>query len=232
MISIILPTYNEKENIVDLINEILNVLIDITDFEILVIDDDSPDNTANIVKDFFSNDKRVKVFKRKENKGLANSIKFGFLQSKSDKVMVMDTDFNHDPKMLIKMIAISKYFDLVSGSRFCAGGYMLDEFRYFSSLLFNFFLRIILRTQIQDNLSGFFIINRKCLDTSYYDQIFYGYGDYYMRLLYVLNKKKFSIVEIPTVYNKRKAGKSKSNFFKMIFTYTISAIKIKYFSSF
>ena len=109
---------------------------------------------------------------------------------------------------------------------------MLDEFRYFSSLLFNFFLRIILRTQIQDNLSGFFIINRKCLDISYYDQIFYGYGDYYMRLLYILNKKKFSIVEIPTVYKKRKAGKSKSNFFKMIFTYTISAIKIKYFSSF
>ena len=204
MISIILPTYNEKENIVDLIKEIFLTIDKVNNFEILVVDDNSPDNTANAVKEVFSTDQRVKVFIRKTDRGLANSIKFGFLKSQGEKIIVMDTDFNHDPKLLTRFIALSQFYDLVSGSRFCAGGYMIDEFRYFLSLFFNFFLRVILRTQIQDNLSGFFIINKKCLDISHYDLVFQGYGDYYMRLLYILNKKRFSIVEIPTIYKKRK----------------------------
>lgn len=106
---------------------------------------------------------------------------------------------------------------------------MENEVRYFMSFLYNFFLRIVLMLQIQDNLSGYFSIRREKLLDMELDKIFYGFGDYYMRLLYVAWKTKgMSILAIPLWYPERTFGNRKSNFTKMVIGYTISALKLRF----
>lgn len=104
---------------------------------------------------------------------------------------------------------------------------MQDQYHYIASFVYNLFLRLVLKTQIQDNLGGFYVIKRKHVLQLPFDKIFFGYGEYYFRLLHFAQQYNFSIVEIPANYLNRSTGKSKSNFFKMIFTYTWAAILLK-----
>ena len=133
------------------------------DLEIIVADDNSPDGTAKEVMSKFRVDKRVKCFVRDKNKGLANSIKDGIASSCGQIIVVMDTDFNHPPHDAFILYKIAKYVDIAVGSRFIQGGGMKETHRYFLSYLYNIFMRIILRTRLDDNLSGFFMIQRKAL---------------------------------------------------------------------
>jgi dolichol-phosphate mannosyltransferase len=101
---------------------------------------------------------------------------------------------------------------------------------YIASLLFNWWIRLILRTQIQDNLSGYFLIKREELNKLPLGEIFQGYGEYYFRLLHFAQKAGYSIIEVPVVYRSRFSGSSKSNFFNMIFTYSLALFRIRYSS--
>ena len=163
-LSIILPTYNERKNIVLLIDKILVILKSYKNYEIIVVDDNSEDYTYQICKKKFSKNKKIKVFLRKKNKSLGFSILFGINKSIGEKIIVMDTDFTHNPNLIPKLLKISNNIDMVIGSRFCSGGSMVDKKHYFYSLIYNFFLRIILRTQVQDNLGGYFCINKKSIN--------------------------------------------------------------------
>ena len=163
-LSIILPTYNERKNIVLLIDKILVILKSYKNYEIIVVDDNSEDYTYQICKKKFSKNKKIKVFLRKKNKSLGFSILFGINKSLGEKIIVMDTDFTHNPNLIPKLLKISNNIDMVIGSRFCSGGSMVDKKHYFYSLIYNFFLRIILRTQVQDNLGGYFCINKKSIN--------------------------------------------------------------------
>lgn len=227
-ISVILPTYNEKGNIIELINEILKQLsvVEIQK-EIVVVDDNSPDGTGKIVELSFAGDKNVKTFIRYGERGLATAIRYGIEQSTGDIIVVMDTDFNHDPKMLPQMVKFLEYYDVIGGSRFTMGGGMEPTYRYLGSFFFNLGIRIILNTQIQDNLSGFFSIRREKLLVLDFEKIFFGYGDYFFRLLYYAKKDKFSILEIPVVYQLRKSGESKTNVAKVLFKYMMALIKLR-----
>lgn len=226
-ISVILPTYNEAKNILPLIERILEVIPQNQEMEIIVVDDNSPDGTHQIVQNRFSSQKSVRCLLRTKNKGFANSIREGINAASGEVVIVMDSDFTHEPEEIPKMLHIEKTFDLVSGSRFCAGGNMQDKMHYLASFCFNLFLRIILKTQIQDNLGGFFCIQKKKLKELPLEKIFYGYGDYFFRLLFHAEKKGYKIVEIPCLYMKRKKGRSKSNWLKMIYLYFTEAFKLK-----
>lgn len=104
---------------------------------------------------------------------------------------------------------------------------MQDVAHYIASMLYNWVLRVVLRTQVQDNLGGYFTIRRAAIGRLPLDQIFFGYGEYFFRLLHHAQRQGMSIVEIPAVYRIRHAGKSKSNFGKILFTYTIEAIRLK-----
>tara|TARA_B110000285_G_C15016301_1_gene559243 strand:- start:373 stop:1065 length:693 start_codon:yes stop_codon:yes gene_type:complete len=223
--SIILPCYNEFGNLKLLIPKILKLMRG-RNFEVLVVDDNSSDQTIYKLRNIFK-DRVIKYYIRKKNRSLGLSIKEGIEKSQGIYVIVMDTDFNHKPSDLKKMLScfeINKV-DMVCGSRFIKGGYSSSTFRHFSSLIFNSFLNFITRGNLSDNLSGFFILKKKHI-LKPFNKIFYGYGEYYIRLLYFLQKKKIIVKEIPVKYGKRKYGVSKSKLVQMLFTYTFHAIKL------
>lgn len=226
-VSFVLPTYNEAENIIPLINEIINKISDNWDYEIIVVDDESPDNTYLIVKNTFNYNEKVIPILRTTDRGFANSIRKGIEQSNGQKIIVMDTDFTHDPNEIPKMLHMSKIYDIVSGSRFCSGGGMQSVRHYIASFVYNLLIRLVIRTQIQDNLGGYFLIDKVKLSLLPFDAIFFGYGDYYFRLLHYAQVKKLSFVEIPAYYFSRKTGKSKSRFFKMLYSYTVALINLR-----
>ena len=226
-LSIILPTYNEKDNIIILVNKIIKILKKYQKKEIIIVDDLSPDNTYKLVKEKFRKKKFVKVFLRKKDCSLAKSIGFGINKSRGQFIIVMDTDFTHNPNLIKKLIYYCKKNDLVSASRFVKGGSMYSLFHYVLSLIFNFFLAILLNSRMKDNLGGYYCVKRKALQKLNFNKIFYGYGEYYFRLLFYLRKYDACMYEIPSRYMKRHAGESKSNFFILLFKYSIEAIILK-----
>ena len=224
-VSVVLPTYNEAGNIVSLVEEILKVMpIDIRP-EVIIVDDNSTDNTYEIALKAFLSHPTVKVLLRTKDRGLANSIRYGIQHASGDSVVVMDTDFTHNPAEIPNMVHVGEVYDMVSGSRFCSGGSMQTKPHYIASFIYNLFLRVILRTQVQDNLGGFFLMDREKLLSLPFDKIFFGYGDYFFRLIYLVEKQGYTIIEIPAYYSKRNTGKSKSNFLKMLLSYSWSALK-------
>ena len=104
---------------------------------------------------------------------------------------------------------------------------MQDRAHYLCSFAFNILLRFILTSQIQDNLGGYFAIKRKVLRMLPLEKIFFGYGDYFFRLLYFAQKKKKRILEIPAFYQVRKKGESKSNFINLLYQYFFAAVKLR-----
>ena len=228
IISVILPTYNEKGNIIRLIDEIIKaVRLVKKDYEIIVVDDDSPDNTGNYARENYQNDANVKVIIRKNQRGLASAIRAGIDMSKGEVIIVMDTDFNHDPKLIPQFVEFLGHYDFIIGSRFTMGGGMYSRFRYYCSFVYNFMIRIILHTQIQDNLSGFFSVKRGRLLKLDFDKIFWGYGDYFFRLLFYAKKLNFKILAVPVIYGKRDYGQSKTSFIAMLFKYSKELITLR-----
>ena len=226
-ISIILPTYNEKDNIIILVNRISKILKNYKNKEIIIVDDSSPDNTFGIAKKNFKSKKFIKIFLRKKNLSLGKSVSYGIKKSKGNLIIVMDTDLTHNPNLIFKLLNRSKNYDLVSGSRFVKRGSMHNIFHYTCSLVFNLFLKFFLNSQLKDNLGGYFCIRKSALKGLNFNKIFYGYGEYYFRLLFFLNKNNKSMIEIASHYNKRNAGESKSNFFFLLFEYSLQAIILK-----
>jgi dolichol-phosphate mannosyltransferase len=237
-VSIILPTYNERENICDLIDAIDKILSS-TDlgYEVLVVDDSSPDGTADLVRERYQleNDRsangRVKLFVRTTDKGLAKAIRYGLQRAAGRTLVVMDTDFNHDPAMIPQMVDFLRYYDLVIGSRFVMRGGMEDHMRYRLSLFYNLFIRLLFQTQIQDNLSGFFAVRQQNFLQLQpkFDRIFYGYGDYFIRLLLMAWRSNWKILEVPVFYILRRHGESKTGFWDVFKEYTAAVIKLRLF---
>jgi dolichol-phosphate mannosyltransferase len=226
-VSVILPTYNESGNIVDLVNAIIQQIPAAYDSEIIVVDDKSPDNTYGLVREAFQADPRVVPVLRTVDRGLAKSIREGIERAGGERIVVMDTDFTHDPAEIPRLLHVGEVYDIVSGSRFCPGGNMQDTRHYLASMVYNWLLRVVLRTQVQDNLGGYFTMRRADVLRLPLDRVFFGYGEYFFRLLHHAQRQGMSIVEIPSVYRTRKKGTSKSNFGKLLLTYTRAAIRLK-----
>ena len=229
LISVVLPTYNERGNIIDLIDAIeAEVAPVMQSVQIVVVDDTSPDGTAELVRQRACKpDSTIDLYVRTEEHGLATAIKFGLNKCRGDVVVVMDTDFNHDPKMIPQMVELLKYYDLIIGSRFVMGGGMEEELRYRFSFLYNLFVRVIIRTQVQDNLSGFFAMRRDKLMALDLDRIFQGYGEYFIRLLYLAWRRSYKMLEVPVFYVLRRHGKSKSRFLHMLRDYTLCVLDLR-----
>lgn len=219
-IAVIFPVFNERANIVPLIRATQEVLRDLT-FEILVVDDQSPDGTAQIVQDL--GDVNVRVIVRTEDPGYAKSIRCGIENSKGDFLILMDSDFNHDPHCILAMIAKLSEFDCVSGSRFLEGGRMTPAWRGTASKLFNVLVCRMTGSRMTDNLFGFFGLRREVLALCPFDEIFFGFGDYGMRLLFFLQKNKAKIFEFPAVCGRRLAGHGNRRFFKTFCLYMKAA---------
>lgn len=224
-VCVILPAYNERDNIIPLINAIHQVLGDIN-HEILVVDDCSSDGTLESVARM--NDCSVRVFLRRQERSLAAAIRYGLQRAGGESIVVMDSDFNHQPRYLPFMIRSLEDHRAVFASRFLSGGATMDNrARYFLSALFNACVRFFTGLKASDGLYGFFAVKKGVIEARDYDDIFYGHGDYCLRLLYYLQKKNISIFEFPVVNGKRQAGRRKMGFPCMFYTYCRAVIRLK-----
>jgi dolichol-phosphate mannosyltransferase len=224
-VSVVLPTYDEAGNIVRLVWAIkANIPPDWTQ-EILIVDDNSPDGTFDLARNAFAGDTDVKTILRTTERGLGASIRSGVEAATGDYLLVMDTDFTHRPEEIPAMLHVAQIVDFVNGSRFCPGGSMKDTAHYIASFVYNLMIRLVIRTQIQDNLCGFWVARAEQVRRLPFDEIFYGYGDYYFRLLHFAQAAGMRVVELPAQYGERQAGASKSNFYKMLFQYSAMVLK-------
>lgn len=226
-VAVVVPTYNEADNIVTLIKGIKAAMPAGVSYEILVMDDNSPDGTHARVAEAFTGDPTVRPVLRTADRGFAKSIRDGIERANAERIVVMDSDLTHDPREIPRLLHVGEIYDIVSGSRFCAGGRMVDTGHYAASMVFNWFLRLLIRTQVQDNLGGYFCARRELILRLPGDEIFQGYGEYYFRLLHFAQRAGYSIVEVPAHYLLRGAGASKSSWLRMIRTYTAAALRLR-----
>ena len=217
MVSIILPTFNESPSIGALINELRQELGG-REFEIIVADDGSPDGTADLVEGL--GDPRVRVIRRQGLRGLAVSIRDGILASRGDEIVIMDSDFNHKVAYLPVLLENLRYYDCVMASRFLYGGGMQEAWRNSASWIFNIFIRIMTGGNITDCLYGYVAIKRKTLFVCDFERIFWGYGDYCIRLFYYIQKTKVPILQIPAQNGARRGGSGNRRFFWVLWKYT------------
>jgi dolichol-phosphate mannosyltransferase len=228
-VSVILPTYNESQGIVQLIEEIKNGLKNFKS-EIIIVDDDSPDNTARLLREYYKGAPEIRVFLRREDKGLASSILYGIKKSTGSHILVMDSDFNHKPEYIPFMIQSLNCYDFVTGSRFLYGGMMDSRSRHLLSWGFNMFVRAYSGGSITDNLYGFFVCRRETLFCyeKHFQWIFRGFGEYFIRLLFLLERDHIPILQFPVINGKRLYGQGNLSFFKTLFIYLRATLTCKY----
>lgn len=229
VVSVVIPTYNEKRNIGRLAN-VLSKQLSTTSFEIIVVDDHSTDGTIELMTKKSLSSNRVKFFQNPPPKGLSRSILFGLRQARGQIIVGMDADFNHDPKIITQLISKlrSEKLDLVIASRFIKGGGMDDKLRFFLTKLFNLFLRFFFAFPTTDNASGYYVVKSSVLRKMPLDRIFVGYGEYHLRLVYLANKMNFKLGELPVFYRKRQYGVSKSKLLQMCFSYLKVAWQLRF----
>lgn len=225
LVSVVLPTFNERGNVVPLVGAIRAALAGVA-HEVLVVDDDSPDGTADAVRAAYPDDPAVRVIVRTTDKGFAKSIRAGIEHARGDAVVVMDSDFNHQPAYLPFMVDSLRYYDCVLGSRFLYGGRMFPRARHLLSWLFNVFVRCATGGQITDNLYGYFAIRTEVLRRCDFDAIFDGYGEYCIRLLHALQRGGVNILQFPAVNGERLKGAGNSRFLKTFWTYFKATVRL------
>jgi dolichol-phosphate mannosyltransferase len=210
---VIIPTYNEIENIEKMIRTVFELP---RAFELLIVDDGSPDGTANKVKDLQKEfPGKLHIEERKGKLGLGTAYIHGFkwaLGRDYDFIFEMDCDFSHNPKDLVRLLeACEKGADLSVGSRYCKGGQVSNWplgrilMSYFASV----YVRIILWIPVKDTTAGFKCYRRKVLETIELDKVrFMGYA-FQIEMKYRAYKKGFKIVEVPIMFTDRVLGVSK-----------------------
>ena len=215
-LSIVIPTYNEKENILVLLKKIN------TEFkenkikgEIIVVDDGSPDGTGNLVENFKKKQKNLKVVRRKGKLGLSSAVLEGFKVSKGNVLGVMDADLSHPAEKIPKMFELikKKEADFVIGSRYVKGGKIKGWGlkRMAMSKVATLLARPF--TKVKDPMTGFFLIRKKCVE----DKEFNSKG-FKILLELILKADYKNIKEVPIVFINRTEGKSKAET-KEIFSY-------------
>lgn len=210
LLSVIVPTFNEAANVREIVNRLDRVLSGVA-WEVIFVDDDSPDGTARSVKSLAIADPRVRCLKRLGRRGLAGACIEGMLASSAPYVAVMDADLQHDetilPRMLDALTAGSA--DLAVGSRYIDGGsaatFSADRARF--SRAATGLTRRLLGVELADPMSGFFMLNREALDEIAGDLSPVGFK---ILLDIVLTaKRRLRVVEIPYEFRARRHGQSK-----------------------
>jgi dolichol-phosphate mannosyltransferase len=206
IVSVILATYNEAENIRDVIEAVLTSVGE--PMEVIVVDDDSPDQTWKIAADLENS--HVKVIRRVHTRGLASAINRGVIESAGAYIGWMDADMCHPPSLLPVMLASLQQCDVVIGSRYARGGKDdRDRTRVLTSHFINRFANFILDHGILDYDSGFILMHRRVLDSVSLSPD--GYGAYFIEFIYNCCRKGLKVVEIPYTFTERVKGVSKSN---------------------
>lgn len=210
-ILVIIPTYNESENIDKLIPLVLEQDEEI---DVLVVDDNSPDGTGRMVEEITSINQRVRLIERPAKMGLGTAYVAGFkyaLERDYDCVMEMDADFSHDPQAIPTFIAEAANADFIQGSRYKDGVNVINWpiTRLLLSYFANVYTRIITGLPVMDSTGGFRLIKRKALEAIDLDGIKSNGYSFQIELLYKIWRKNFTVKETPIIFYERVQGKSK-----------------------
>lgn len=211
---VIIPTYNEKENIADIIAAVFALE---GNFHVLVIDDGSPDGTADIVKQLQAQEsERLHLLQRAGKLGLGTAYLMGFkwaLEKGYDYVFEMDADFSHNPADLLRLYKAcsEEGADMVVGSRYCNGVSVVDWpiGRIIMSYFASAYVRYVLGMKVYDTTAGFVCYSRKVLETIDLDAVkMKGYG-FQIEMKYTAYKLGFTLKEVPIIFVNRQKGTSK-----------------------
>jgi len=212
---VVIPTYNESQNIKKLLQKIF--ALNIPELEIIVVDDNSPDGTSQIVKQLTT----LKLYNfithlitRPQKLGLGSAYITGFKKALSlgaDYIFEMDADFSHDPNDIPRLLETTQNTDLTIGSRKISGGKIIgwNFWRKFMSSGAIWFSKFLLGLKTRDVTSGFRCFKRQVLKTIELDRIKSNGYAFQEELLYQTEKKGFKVVEIPVTFTDRQKGKSK-----------------------
>lgn len=224
---VVIPTYNESENIKDMIKEIFRFL---PEANILIVDDNSPDGTAEIVKKIMEKDKRVNLILRERKEGLGKAYKEGFkwgIERGYDAIIQMDADFSHEPGMIPEFLKNLKDYDLVIGSRYINGVSVVNWpiKRLLISYFANLYARVMTGVPVKDLTGGFKAWKREVLEGLPWEKInAEGYG-FQIETTFYAYKKGYKIKEIPIIFVERRSGVSKMSK-KIIFEAFLLVIKL------
>lgn len=206
---IVIPTYNEKDNIQPLVKEILNILPEV---KILIVDDNSPDGTGKIADELSKKYENIKVLHREKKEGLGKAYITGFkevLKMDVDYIIQMDADFSHNPKYIPLFLKEISNCDMVLGSRFLNNKYPANT--SILSILANFYVRILLGLKITDCLGGFKCFRKKVIAGIELDKFISSGFIFQAEFAFRASKKGFLIKEIPIIFYPRKSGLSKKS---------------------
>ena len=229
---IIIPTYNEKANIEKLINDIQ--LLDIENLDILIIDDNSPDGTGEIIKNLQKDNDNIFIIEREGKLGLGTAYIRGFkyaLENNYDQIAQMDADYSHDPKDLIKLFKAVEKYDWAIGSRYKSGINVVNWplSRLILSYGANIYSRIITGMKIQDGTAGFKCWNKNVLAKIKLDEVkSHGYS-FQIEMNFRAWKAGFKFFEVPIVFTDRTLGESKMSK-KIVHEAIFMVWKLKYWS--
>ncbi len=208
---VVIPTYNERDNIQKLIPILLSLPLDL---EVTVVDDNSPDGTADAVETLAGDDERVHVVRRPKKMGLGSAYVAGFkysLERDADLVFEMDADFSHDPSAIPEFVAAAADADLVLGSRYLTGVTVVNWplKRLILSYSANLYTRLVTGMPVHDATGGFKCFRKKVLESIDLDSVRSDGYSFQIELSYKCWKKGFRIVEIPITFTDRRVGVSK-----------------------
>lgn len=208
---IIIPTYNELDNIQRLIPDLLGRY---KNLHILIVDDNSPDGTGSYIRELEKTVPEVKLLSRPKKMGLGTAYIEGFkyaIEHKYDYIFEMDADFSHDPKEIKNFLKNIEEYDLVLGSRYITGVNVVNwpMQRLLLSYFANFYTRVITGMPIKDATGGYKCFRRKVLESINFDGIKSNGYAFQIEITYKAYKKGFKIGEIPIVFMDRVKGTSK-----------------------
>jgi glycosyltransferase involved in cell wall biosynthesis len=210
---VIVPTYNEADNIDDLIQQLLDLPVGVG---VIVVDDNSPDGTGDLADAWAArHPERVHVVHRPGKLGLGTAYIAGFNFGLDDlgaaRLMTMDADFSHNPRYIPDMIALSGSKDLVIGSRYVAGGgtrYCTWK-RIMLSRVANAVARILLGLKARDTTAGFRLYHRRVLESIPLDEIFSSGYSFLVEMLFMCQRRGWQIGEVPIIFEDRRRGTTK-----------------------
>ena len=210
---VISPTYNEKKNISELINRISEIS---HPTDILIIDDNSPDGTADIVRNILNKNNHIYLLVREEKLGLGTAYCTGFqwaLERNYDLIIQIDADLSHNPNDIPRLIDEAKSADLIIGSRYIEGVNVINWpiHRLLLSYFANSYARLLIRFPIKDSTGGFKCFRRKVLKSINLTKIRSAGYSFQIEMNFLAWIKGFKISEIPIVFTDRTVGESKMN---------------------
>ena len=210
---VIIPTYNERENIPTMMDRLMSLPYDL---HLLIVDDNSPDGTAELVKQRMATEPRVHLLQRAGKLGLGSAYREGFrwaLDQGAEYIFEMDADFSHDPDSIGEFLHFAAEYDLVLGSRYLHGVTVVNWplSRLILSYCANVYTRIVTGLPVNDATGGFKCFRRRALEAIRLDRVQSDGYSFQIEMTFKCWKRGFRIKEIPILFVDRRAGVSKMN---------------------